>query len=356
MKKKIFERAVLNRLLIEQNFSLLIDADQSDLDLPNEESWESRLDQSEPDTWEQNFLAYLHERERHLESLPIVGGELTQASIQRGEEIIWSPDKVGIPALRELKQYAKRILVKMDALNTQIILITDANYPLPDKALLNRCANAARQKVVESFELDKNNLHSVTITTLMLREVDSTTLRFAKQNTKRIGMDRNFLHYVCVDAVHEKLWTPTPIRSGSIKRVIKAAFSSLDHSLETLFDNYNAVTMSWPRIVFSGLATFILTTVMNILMASLDIGLLSMLSHILTPTLVFIVAFATMKNRRQAYKQIVFSLSIYIMLLLVMSFSASPPDNFGEWLNLAQLLFLTSMPALMTGRVLELTS
>ncbi|MGC9422229.1 MULTISPECIES: hypothetical protein [Vibrio] len=355
MNKTIFERAVLDRLLVEKNFSLLIDADQHDLDLPNEEDWQRRLEQSEPDSWEANFLAYLHERDQHLESLPIVGGELTQSVIQRGEAIIWSPDKIAIPALRELQQYAKRILVKIDGLNTQIILITDANYPRPNKALLIQYANAVRQKVVASFELGKNNLHSVSITVLMLGEIDNDVRHFAKQNTKRMGMDRNFIHYVCVDALHEHIWTPTPIRSGSIKQVIKATFSSLDHRLETLFNHYNAVTVSWPRIVLSGLGAFIITTAMNVMVASFDIGFLSMLSRILVPTLVFVIAFATMKNRTQAYKQIMFSLLIYLTLLLAMLFYFSPPGNFGEWLNLAQLLFLTSMPALIIGRVLEIT-
>ncbi|MBF4396223.1 hypothetical protein, partial [Vibrio anguillarum] len=67
--------------------------------------------------------------------------------------------------------------------------------------------------------------------------------------------------------------------------VIKATFSSLDHRLETLFNHYNAVTVSWPRIVLSGLGAFLITTAMNVMVASFDIGFLSMLSRILVPTL-----------------------------------------------------------------------
>lgn len=53
MNKEFFEQAFIHRLLIEQNYSLLIDANEQTALFPEQEEWEYKLKHSEPEAFEQ---------------------------------------------------------------------------------------------------------------------------------------------------------------------------------------------------------------------------------------------------------------------------------------------------------------
>ncbi|MGD8110494.1 hypothetical protein [Vibrio sp. TRT 17S01] len=354
MNKDTFEQALMYRLLVEQNYSLLLDADQHSSQLPEQQTWADKLERSDSESYEQDIIDYLEACEAHQETLPVIGGELINTILRQDDEVVWKPSKSVIPSLQPLKNYANRVLVKINPMGTKVLLFTDANCSRVGKKELTQICNEARSEVLDFFGIEKNNLHTVMITVVMVRELDCAARQFAKQNTKRVALDKNFFHYLCVDLQNKRIWTPTSIRSWTEVNTIKKVFSSKDSSIESLYANFNAVTFSWWRVILSGLVAFTLTLLLSIVALYYESGLLYTLGQALTPMVVFTLFFATMKNNSRVYKQVCYGISIYVLLVVSLYLTVTFPSDFGDWLNLVQLIFISAGPSLLIGRTIEI--
>lgn len=356
MNKDTFEIALMNRLLVEQNYALLVDADEHSSQLPKQQAWAQKLENNDSESFEQDVLDYLDACAVHQATLPVIGGVFDNCVYGETDEVIWQPEKVVLPSLQPLKNYASRVLVSINPMSTKVLLLTDANYPRVNKETLIELCKKARNEILNFFGMEKNSLHTVMIKTVMVCEPNVATRRFTKKNTKRVSLDKIFFQYLCVDLQHENVWTPTPIRSWVEKRTIKTVISSEDNSIESLYASYHKVTFSWLRVILSGLVAFILTLVASLTSLHLDSGLLYTLSQALVPMIVFAVCFTTMKNRSKAYKQVIYGASIHVLLMVALYYFVRSPVDFNDWLSLFQLVFITGAPSLLVGRVIELTS
>ncbi len=356
MNKEIFEQAFIHRLLIEQNYSLLIDADEQTIMLPDQEEWKYKLEHSEPDSLEQNVLDYLEACQSYHDSLPTVGGSLDRAVTQGESDDIWKPNRVTLPELLPLKHYGSRILVKATPVNTQIILFSEPSHSLPSREWLVQLCNNVRREVLANYEIEKSSLHTIAVTTIVIGASSNEQFQLVKKLSNKFARDKNFFRYVCVDPENKQVRTPTTFHTMRERHIIKAVFSSNEHSVESLYANYQAKVFSWWRVILSGSIAFFLTHAFLLVFIGSDILGLSTLSQIFVPMIVFAIAFSTMKNRQKVYQQVMYGVLIHVTLTAGLYILFRSPSNLLEWIPLAQMLFITGAPSLLVGRVLEATN
>ncbi|GLT19700.1 hypothetical protein GCM10007938_34830 [Vibrio zhanjiangensis] len=356
MNKDVFYRNFLSRLLIEQNYSLLIDANRSSSQIPNQEYWQEKLENSSDETFEQEALEYIGACQKHLESLPIFGGPYEDDVVYQAGEVAWEPDKIVIPSLLVLKNYASRVLVKATPISSHVLLLTETHQCHPDREWLTKLCDDVRREVLAAYELEKSQLHSVVVTTVIVGSSDVNLYRLAKKNSNRVSLNRNFLRYIYVDIDKEKTWSPTFIHTLAERRMIKAIFSSGEKSTESLFADFISQDFSWKRVVFSGVAAFAFTLLVNVFIARFDLSLLFTLSHALVPMIVFSTVFGSMRNKTRVYKQVIYGAVINLVLMTGLYFLITFPSDGGEWLGLVKLITITTVPSLLAGRIIEITS
>lgn len=349
MSMGTFEYDLMLRLLVKGGYTLLIDADEKTAKFPEEDVWEIKFEQGGTESLERGYLDSV---DAYYDGLPVVGGSLDCLAYKLNGKVIWKPGKTVSPALLPLKHYASRILIKMTPFGAAIILLSKSSLSLPERELMAQVCDDFRRAILSDCGGKGSVKYVITLSTIIVGSFDDKQRRWAKANSNRVSVSGNFFRYLCVEPESERIWTPTKLQTIADRRIIKQVFSSTGNSVESLFINDKSKVFSWWRVVFSGCLAFILTTV-GVIYSS---PLLSVLVHAFVPFVVFASFFATMKNQVKVRRQINFGVSIHVALTVVFFMWFLFPSDFGGWLSIMRVVFVTAAPSLLLGIGMQVTS
>lgn len=144
------------RLITEEGWLLLTDCDHEP-PFPEEEAYWDRFDAtSDPIEQDQLLMELLNETAKHLNTLPLIGGPLPDMS--RLTEIEGKTHAVVMtsPALRQLKPYCYRLLVKHRPFTIRVALVIEDNVPASlTRDMLSRIGAQAREELMAEPEADE---------------------------------------------------------------------------------------------------------------------------------------------------------------------------------------------------------
>ncbi|MFL1407235.1 hypothetical protein ACJO2E_17980 [Marinobacter sp. M1N3S26] len=144
------------RLVTEQGWLLLTDCDREP-PFPEEDNyWDCFDATSDPVEQDRLFLELLDEKAKHLNALPLIGGPFPDMSSLTEIEGMTHAVVITSPALRRLKPYCSRMLVKQRPFAIKVALVIEDHVPADlNREMLSKIGAQAREELLAEPEAEE---------------------------------------------------------------------------------------------------------------------------------------------------------------------------------------------------------